>query len=109
MVTMPAKWIDVLASAQWAAYTTHRFSSQTQRNQFAKLQVIWQPKQAEVSEYAYPKDLINLLGVNKTVTSWPEAKKALNAVVLPYLLDSYKLTKDNILGATLAEGIVLPV
>jgi hypothetical protein len=103
-----AKWIDVLASAQWAAYTTHRFSSQTQRNQFAKLQVIWQPKQAEISEYVYPKDLIDLLGKNKLVTSWPGAKKALNTV-LPYLLESYKLTKDNLLGDTLAEGIVLPV
>ena len=90
-------------------HTRRTVSSQTQRNQFAKLQVIWQPKQAEISEYVYPKDLIDLLETNKLVVSWPEAKKALNATILPYLLDSYKLTRDNLLGDTLAEGIVLPV
>jgi hypothetical protein len=43
------------------------------------------------------------------VTSWPEAKTALNATVLPYLLESYRLSKDNLLGDTLAEGIELRV
>jgi hypothetical protein len=54
----PTEWVEYALDALWAAYTTHRAPSVSQRNQFASFLCHWTP---DVSKFT-PKDPAGMLG-----------------------------------------------
>lgn len=96
-----AGWLDIFLNGLWAAYTTARYPSFTQRSQFAQFIVGWQPKDSDVS-YENPAELYRKLE-DKMINSHEDAVKNLNSF-LPEFLKGWKCSKENIFAKALAKN-----
>jgi hypothetical protein len=86
-----ATWLSLLCSGLWRAYTTDRYSSFTQRSQFAKFLTCWSPAGPDLS-FEQPKGLISKLDDGE-ISSTRAAASQLQKLV-PTFLQGYGWSKE---------------
>lgn len=87
----PAKWVGLLLSGIWKAYSSHRMSSNTQRGQFASFLMAWQPTNPEEIT---PTTLKQICYNDAAVTNVVEARAALKGI-LPGFLQDWKWSPET--------------
>jgi len=86
------KWVDLLVKGLWRAYTSHRYPSFTQRSQFAKFLLAWEPASTDINPI-HPRDLAKLIKDEEVLNS-VQAQEALKKV-LPKLLKGWQYSKNG--------------
>lgn len=81
----PDQWVDLALEGLWAAYSTHRTPSVSQRNQFAHFLYKWSPDLRTTPVPQDPASLFSRLGENKLIRNTEEATAALRALLPDYL------------------------
>lgn len=100
-------WLNLMVKGLWRAYTTHRYSSFTQRGQYAQFVLGWNPKDESNIDPVHPRNLIELLP-NPNIRNSKEAKEGLKAV-LPKLLEGWQYSKETEAGRIEKKGILTEV
>jgi hypothetical protein len=77
------EWIELFLNGLWRAYTDARYSSVTQRSQFANFIVAWEP-QEEIMPLN-PKNLIQKLGEEPEIENSVQAEAALKRLLPDFL------------------------
>jgi hypothetical protein len=85
-------WLELLINGMWVAYTGSRYSSITQRAQFANFLLAWSPE--AIKEPRNPKNLIEALGENPEIEAPSVAHRQLRGI-LPGFLDAWGYTPDG--------------
>jgi Cas7 group CRISPR-associated protein Csh2 len=98
----PAKWVELLLSGIWKAYSSHRMSSNTQRGQFASFLLAWHPDKAEEIT---PTTLKQVCYSEGLVTNVVEARKALKGI-LPGFLGDWQFSSETELYRHDPRGIL---
>jgi hypothetical protein len=90
------QWMNLLAKGLWRAYTTHRYPSSTQRGQYAKFILGWNPKNEMSIDPIVPRDLFDLLEDPK-IKNKIQGKEGLKKV-LPVFLKGWQYSPETEAG-----------